>query len=398
MELSIRNNGIVRRVFRKITKMRRRRRLIASLIVLAIAVSTGLAIALLTAEQPPVEIYQQALLAASRAREAEAGRYAPELLRAAELCLEEARFTWQMENSKWSPRRDFGKARAITLDAMQRAEHAEQRSIVMRDSLKSYTISHLQRISTEIKAFQSYYGAVPINRPLRQCAVKSEVLVKSSRAAFERGDYLAAAEKVQEAAKLIDYAASQSEEFLRAYMTQVAQWRLMAQETIAWSARKKAVAIIVDKMDRVCKVYRSGKLSQQFSIELGPNWIGDKRQRGDKATPEGRYHVCTKKGPGETRYYKALEIDYPNEADMKRFREAKKRGQLSASAAIGGIIEIHGKGGRGENWTEGCVALTNADMDHVFNAAEVGTPVTIVGALDPDALGKNNHARSQNGP
>jgi murein L,D-transpeptidase YafK len=144
-------------------------------------------------------------------------------------------------------------------------------------------------------------------------------------------------------------------------------------------------------------VYKSGRLAVEYPIELGSNWIGDKRLRGDMATPEGRYHVRKKKGAGQTKYHRALEIDYPNETDMKWFREAKRRGELPAHAKIGGVIEIHGDGGKGENWTEGCVALRNDHMEKVFALAAVGTPVTIVGALEMDALEKNNHNRRANG-
>jgi murein L,D-transpeptidase YafK len=180
-------------------------------------------------------------------------------------------------------------------------------------------------------------------------------------------------------------------------MANLSQWKQWANETIAWSARQGAVAIVVDKMGGVCKVYNAGRLSAHYRIELGSNWIGDKRSRGDKATPEGKYHVRRKKGAGQTKYHRALEIDYPNEADLKWFREAKRRGQLPANARIGGLIEIHGEGGKGENWTEGCVALRNEDMEKVYAVATIGTPVTIVGALEPNALEKNNHARRENG-
>jgi hypothetical protein len=379
------------------SKMRRRWKVVASLGVIAGATVIGLAIAMFTADRPPVLSYEQARLAVGRAKEAQADRYVPGLLRAAESSLEDAKLAWQFENLKWSPRRDFSKTERITLDTVRRAEFAERRAVAVRDSLKDFAGLSLKRLSSELQAFQSYYDDVPISKSLRQSAVKSEVLLKSGTTAFERGDYITATERAKDARKLIDHAASQSEQFISDYMSQLSQWRRMAEQTIAWSARNGAVAIIVDKMDRTCKVYRSGSFSQQFSIELGANWIGDKRHRGDKATPEGQYHVRRKKGPGQTRYYKALEIDYPNEADMKRFREAKKRGQLSASATIGGIIEIHGEGGRGENWTEGCVALKNADMDRLFQAAGVGTPVTIVGALDRSALSRNNHSSAPNG-
>jgi L,D-peptidoglycan transpeptidase YkuD (ErfK/YbiS/YcfS/YnhG family) len=57
------------------------------------------------------------------------------------------------------------------------------------------------------------------------------------------------------------------------------------------------------------------------------------------------------------------------------------KGTLPRSAKIGGLIEIHGDGGRGVDWTEGCVALTDSEMDIVFKVAKEGTPVTIVGSM-----------------
>jgi murein L,D-transpeptidase YafK len=60
-------------------------------------------------------------------------------------------------------------------------------------------------------------------------------------------------------------------------------------------------------------------------IELGANWIGDKYHMGDRATPEGRYFIRKKKSRGQTIYYRALEIDYPNADDQKAFKDAKKK-------------------------------------------------------------------------
>jgi len=391
--LSIRDRGILGWFSRR----RRRWKIIISLSVLGVLASIAIAVAMVTAEEPPVGAYEKARIAVSQARKSGADHYAPNLLRGAESRLEEARFAWQMENLKWSPRRDFTKTRNLSLDTIRRAGLAERRGIAVRDSLKSFSASRIKQVASEIQAFWSYYDDVPIKGSLRRNVVRGEVLLKESRSAFNRGDYTKATSRIQEAARLIDHAASSSEKFLEDYMANLSQWRQWARETIAWSASQGAVAIVVDKMGRVCKVYRFGRLSAEYPIELGANWIGDKQSRGDKATPEGRYHVRKKKGQGYTKYHRALEIDYPNEADLKWFREAKRRGQLSAGARIGGIIEIHGEGGRGENWTEGCVALRNGDMEQVFEIAGVGTPVTIVGALDSDALSKNNHARKGNG-
>ena len=388
--MQIRDRGIVGWFCRR----RRRSKIVVGLAVVGLIASIAVIVAMLIAEEPPVGFYDQAKTALDAARKAQADRYAPNLLRGAEARLEEARFAWQMENLRWSPRRDFSKTREFSLDAIRRAELAEKRAVAVKDSLKTFTASRLTYVAGEIRAFQSYYRDVPIQGAYRRSATKSEVVVGEARAAYERGDYIKAALKVQEAARLIDHAASSSEKFLEDYMANLSQWRKWASDTVTWSTRERAVAIVVDKLGGVCKVYKSGRLTAEYPIELGSNWIGTKKSRGDKATPEGRYHVRRKKGAGQTKYHRALEIDYPNEADLKWFREAKRRGQLPADATIGGLIEIHGEGGKGENWTEGCVALRNADMEKVFALAKVGTPVTIVGALEPDAIEKNNGRRT----
>jgi murein L,D-transpeptidase YafK len=86
------------------------------------------------------------------------------------------------------------------------------------------------------------------------------------------------------------------------------------------------------------------------------------------------------KAIGSSLYHKALLLDYPNADDRAEFALARRRGEMPMSAGIGGFIEIHGEGGRGRDWTRGCVALTNADMDELFARVPIGTPVTIVGS------------------
>ena len=102
------------------------------------------------------------------------------------------------------------------------------------------------------------------------------------------------------------------------------------------------------------------------------------RSQGDRATPEGRYRIVEKKDPGQSIYHRALLLDYPNAADRQHFAAAKRRGEIPRGSGIGGLIEIHGDGGRGQNWTDGCVALANGDMDDLFARVELGTRVTIV--------------------
>jgi murein L,D-transpeptidase YafK len=159
----------------------------------------------------------------------------------------------------------------------------------------------------------------------------------------------------------------------------VTRWHKWIDDTVAWSRRQKAPAIVVIKDERRVDLYGAGRLVRSYEADLGPNIAIDKTRAGDKSTPEGRYKITQKKGAGASRYHKALLLDYPNEEDLQHFRELKKKGLISSSAGPGSLIEIHGGGGRGGDWTLGCVALTNHDIDDLFARVGVGTPVTIVG-------------------
>ena len=161
----------------------------------------------------------------------------------------------------------------------------------------------------------------------------------------------------------------------------LAVWRQQARATIDESRRSGGPAVVVDKLHRRLVLYRAGREVAAYSAEFGGGGLERKLYSGDRATPEGRYRVTVKKAPGATKYHLALLIDYPNAEDRRRYREAAAEGAVPAGAGIGGLIEIHGDGGTGRDWTDGCVALHNDDMDRLFPQVTVGTPVTIVGAL-----------------
>ncbi len=158
---------------------------------------------------------------------------------------------------------------------------------------------------------------------------------------------------------------------------QLDKWKKWADETIAESQKRGVVAILVNKLERKLILYKKGKLVSSYDIGLGRYGLSDKLYSGDEATPEGRYQVI-KKIPSSP-FYKALLINYPNEEDKKAFVLAKKNGRVPSQVGIGGFIEIHG-GGK-DSLTKGCVGLEDGDMDDVYRLAEVGTLVTIVGAL-----------------
>jgi murein L,D-transpeptidase YafK len=94
--------------------------------------------------------------------------------------------------------------------------------------------------------------------------------------------------------------------------------------------------------------------------------------------------VVRRLGRGDTRYHRALLINYPNESDRVRFERARAAGTIPRGARIGGSIELHGSGGRQVDWTDGCVALTNRDMERVFAMVPIGSRVLIAGSLSTD--------------
>ncbi|HUK14135.1 MAG TPA: L,D-transpeptidase [Thermoanaerobaculaceae bacterium] len=159
-------------------------------------------------------------------------------------------------------------------------------------------------------------------------------------------------------------------------------WNEWAEKTIEGSRQSGAAAIVIDKLRRRVFLYQGGRVALSFPAELGANGLRRKEHSGDRATPEGLYKVVEAKEGHTTRYNRALLINYPNDEDRMRFALARARGQVSSRAAIGGLIEIHGDGGEGRDWTDGCVALTNADMERLFARVGVGTPVTIVGTYE----------------
>jgi murein L,D-transpeptidase YafK len=171
--------------------------------------------------------------------------------------------------------------------------------------------------------------------------------------------------------------------FLEQYFDDFNQWKKWVDDAISESRKTKTYAIIVDKTSGKCMLYYKGKKLNTYEAELGQNWIGDKQFEGDKTTPEGIYQVIEKKQGGQTRYYKALKINYPNEDDKNRFEALKLSRAIDKNKKIGGMIEIHGDGGKGYHWTDGCVALANKDMDNLYGKVPLKTTVVIVGSLRP---------------
>jgi len=268
----------------------------------------------------------------------------------------------------------------LAMASANKARHASEQALHIKDSLQSGLSDKLKSVSHKIDHFDEYYAHLPLNGTTRQNFTTAKLRYMESKEAYERGDYKQVGVNLDVASQLITRSVAEAHNYLSDYFTSLSKWKRWADETIAWSKNNNAYAILVDKFAHKCYLYHDGKVKKEFTAELGPHWIGTKQYRGDKATPEGKYHVTKKKANPHTKYYKALLINYPNDEDKARYESNVRKGNIPRRG-IGNLIEIHGDGGKGINWTDGCVALTNSDMDKLYGLVGVGTPVTIVGSL-----------------
>ncbi len=147
--------------------------------------------------------------------------------------------------------------------------------------------------------------------------------------------------------------------------------------------------IVIRKEARLLELYDGSKLIRSYPIALGFAPAGDKEREGDGKTPEGEFFIFTKNR--QSRFHLSLGVSYPSIDDAKRgyaegiIRKADHDAIISAigkkkmppqNTALGGEIYIHG-GGATRDWTLGCPAMNNPDIEEIYNAVPVGTPVTI---------------------
>ena len=132
----------------------------------------------------------------------------------------------------------------------------------------------------------------------------------------------------------------------------------------------RADRIVVSKARREMLLVRGNAVLRSYRIALGREPVGHKEREGDGRTPEGRY-VIDRRNP-KSRYHLALHISYPNAEDAERAR--------AAGTEPGGDIMIHGlkDGERREgDWTQGCIAVTDEEMDEIWGLVPDGTAIEI---------------------
>jgi murein L,D-transpeptidase YafK len=137
-----------------------------------------------------------------------------------------------------------------------------------------------------------------------------------------------------------------------------------------------ADGVLVDKSEERLYLLKDGAVIAEYAVAFGANPEGHKQQEGDERTPEGHYTLDFKKA--DSAFYKAIHISYPNDADKQ---SAAERG-----VDPGGAIMIHGQRNwlgwlsfitQRFNWTDGCIAVTNSEMDEIWQMVSVPTPIEI---------------------
>lgn len=140
----------------------------------------------------------------------------------------------------------------------------------------------------------------------------------------------------------------------------------------------KADRVLVKKSERKLVLFKDGEAFRQYDIALGDSPQGHKQFEGDEKTPEGAYTLDWRNE--NSQFYRSIHISYPNEQDQQF--------ALEQGRDPGGMIMIHGRPNKSRDkvsawvldkmdWTDGCIAVKNDEMDEIWAAIENGTPIDI---------------------
>jgi murein L,D-transpeptidase YafK len=139
----------------------------------------------------------------------------------------------------------------------------------------------------------------------------------------------------------------------------------------------KADRIIVRKSARTLELLAHGQVLRSYRVSLGGHPVGHKRKEGDQRTPEGAYTIDYRNAASA--FHRSLHISYPSPGD--------KAAASAANVSPGGMIMVHGLPNRFgwwgrfhrlRDWTAGCVAVTNPEMEEIWRAVEDGTPIELL--------------------
>ena len=337
----------------------------------------ALGLLVLGCQDPPVSSQQRARAALERAAVAGALKYAEDDYRRTEELLRRGQLEIARQNGRLAPFRNYRLADSLLAQAFILAAKAANSAETSFRTARALAELEYEKLREELQTWrESLDGSLALYHAERHWSAAS-LAVSTCEQLMLRREYEAALQSTTRAKESLRLVSKILTDYANDQVKNIKTWHRWVQETLEESRTSGSSAIIVDKVAHKLYLVQAGKLFHTYDCDLGYNSARQKFFAGDGATPEGKYSV-TKYRPNGSKYYKALMINYPNELDKRRFEENKRKGLISKRARIGSLIEIHGDGDRSKDWTEGCVALSNKDMDHLMQYVTVGTPVTIV--------------------
>lgn len=331
----------------------------------------------------PEESLARARQALSDSRRVKAGTYAPSSFERASALYDSAMTELARQGEGWFFARDYSRVDSLAVLCISESLKAKEESLGNQKKFTAGTSHRIEDLQHSFGRIKDLIGWLPLPEEIVRAYSEGLILLERSRISNGNGHPSSINELLNNAESKLVIARNRINAYLESYFESFPYWISLKEEALKRSKQEKVAIFLVDKFGRQGHLIENGTITRSYSIELGSNWIGDKSRKGDKTTPEGRYKVVKRKKGGETRYYKALLLDYPNQEDRERFLKLKSEGIIPENAHIGNLIEIHGGGGRGMDWTDGCIALTNEDMDDLFSRIKTGTPVYVAGSLEP---------------
>ncbi|RPH29045.1 MAG: hypothetical protein EHM93_17935 [Bacteroidales bacterium] len=329
--------------------------------------------------KPPAKEIDNARVALSKAFKSKADTYSKKLYTEAKANYDSAMVNWRKQNAKFIYFRKFDKVLKFAKLSTNKSKQAVESSNLSSSTYKSKLQDKIVSLNKLVEDITNYFNRYPLPKDTRNSISKGKLYLKEAEIDYSKGHYIPANKKLNDSEDLLSSAYDKAYADLEQYFKYYPVWKKWAESAIKESKQNQSYSILVDKLSKKCYVYYNGIKKYEFDVELGVNWVGVKKKMGDKATPEGNYRIV-KKFSG-TKYNNALLIDYPNDEDKVRFNHEKAKGLIPQNAKIGYGIEIHGSGGKGVDWTEGCIALEDREMEVIYRIVAVGTPVTIVGSM-----------------
>jgi len=330
----------------------------------------------------PTEDMRLAREALTIAKEAEANIYSEKKYKESVKMYDSAMIIWKSENARFILFRDYSRIVTFAKSSKKIAEDASEEAVKKSANLNLNVEAAFVSLGKKIEIYNKLFKDLPLQRSVFDAHNKSKMFLSESKIAHENGKLKEAEILFKKAEIYVNHANVAAGKMLRDYFEDHPKWARLTNDAIASSSGGNKV-ILVDKVAHILYVYQSGKAIRSYDAEFGPNWMAHKERTGDRATPEGNYHITSKKANGSTVYHKAMLLDYPNSEDRIRFEAKKRKGLISRNAGIGNLIEIHGNGGKGFDWTIGCIGLRDRDIDDLYRLVGSGTRVTIVGSIQP---------------